>query len=98
VRYQIAFTSSAEADLAHFRVIDQRVIVDAIRAHLTTDAGNESRRRKRLTANPLAPWELRVGDHRVFYQVTEGDTAVTILAVGIKGHNDLFIRGRKVEL
>jgi mRNA-degrading endonuclease RelE of RelBE toxin-antitoxin system len=50
-----------------------------------------------LTANPLAPWELRVGDHRVFYEV-EGDTAVTILAVGIKDHNDLFIRGRKVEL
>lgn len=62
-----------------------------------TDADSESRRRKRLTANPVAPWELRVGDHRVFYEV-EGDATVTILAVGVKAHNDLFIRGRKVEL
>jgi hypothetical protein len=29
---------------------------------------------------------------------SEEDTAVTILAVGVKEHNDLFIRGRKVEL
>ena len=56
-----------------------------------------ARRRKRLTANPLASWELRIGDHRVFYEVEE-DRAVTILAVGVKVHNDLFIRGKKVEL
>jgi mRNA-degrading endonuclease RelE of RelBE toxin-antitoxin system len=69
VPFQIAFTPSSEADLAHFRAVDQRMIVDAIRAHLTTDAGSESRRRKRLTTNPLAPWELRIGDHRVFYEI-----------------------------
>jgi mRNA-degrading endonuclease RelE of RelBE toxin-antitoxin system len=97
VPFQIAFTPSAEADLAHFRAVDQRVIVDAIRVHLTTDAATESRRRKRLAANPLAPWELRVGDQRVFYEV-EGGTTVTILAIGVKEHSDLFIRGRKVEL
>ena len=95
--FQIAFTPSSEVDLAHFRAVDQRAIVDAIRAYLTTDAGSESRRRKRMMANPLAPWELRIGDHRVFYEV-EGDKAVTILAVGVKEHNELFIRGRKVEL
>ncbi len=88
---------SAEADLAHFKAADQRVIVEAVRVHLTTDADTESRRRKRLTSNLMAPWELRVGDHRVFYEI-EGDTTVTILAVGVKEHNDLFIRGRKVEL
>jgi mRNA-degrading endonuclease RelE of RelBE toxin-antitoxin system len=97
VPFQIAFTPGAEADLAHFKAVDQRVIVDAIRIHLTTDATSESRRRKRLTANPLAPWELRIGDHRVFYLVEGGSTA-TILAVGVKVHNELFIRGRKVEL
>jgi mRNA-degrading endonuclease RelE of RelBE toxin-antitoxin system len=40
---------------------------------------------------------LRIGDHRVFYEI-EGDETVTILAVGVKSHNDLFIRGKKVEL
>ncbi len=95
--FQVCFTPGAEVDLAHFKVADQRVIVEAIRVHLTTEAGSESRRRKRLTPNLLAPWELRVGDHRVFYAIETGET-VTILAVGVKQHNDLFIRGRKIEL
>ena len=95
--FQISFTPSAEADLAHFKAADRHVIIEAIRVHLLTDADIESRRRKRLNANPVAPWELRVGDHRVFYEVEEGAT-VTILAVGVKEHNDLYIRGRKVEL
>ena len=97
VPFQIVLTPGAVADLAHFKAVDQRVIVEAIRVHLTTDADRAGRRRKRLTANPLAPWELRVGDHRVFYEI-EGNATVTILAVGVKEHNDLFIRGRKVEL
>jgi mRNA-degrading endonuclease RelE of RelBE toxin-antitoxin system len=97
VPFRVDFTHSAEADLAHFRAFEQRVIVDAIRAHLTVDADVESRRRKRLTAGPVAPWELRVGDHRVFYQV-EAESTVTIVAVGVKEHNELFIRGKKVEL
>jgi len=97
VPFQISFTPSADADLAYFRAVDQRVIVEAIRVFLTTDAESESRRRKRMTENPVAPWELRVGAHRVFYEI-EGGTTVTILAVGVKEHNQLFIRGKKVDL
>jgi mRNA-degrading endonuclease RelE of RelBE toxin-antitoxin system len=97
VPFRIEFTRSASADLAHFRAADQRVIVEAIRVYLTIDANNESRRRKRLTENPVAPWELRVGDYRVFYEV-DADATVTILAIGVKEHNDLFIRGKQVEL
>jgi mRNA-degrading endonuclease RelE of RelBE toxin-antitoxin system len=97
VQFQITFTPSAEADLDHFRVVDQRVIVAAIRSHLANDADSENRRRKRLAPNALAPWELKVGDYRVFYAVEE-DAKVTILALGVKDHNDLYIRGKKVEL
>jgi hypothetical protein len=50
VPFQIAFTPSAEADLAHFKAVDQRVIVAAIRVHLATDATSESRRRKKAKA------------------------------------------------
>jgi hypothetical protein len=61
------------------------------------DAATSSRRRKRLSTNPLAPWELRVGDHRAFYEVG-ADATVVVLAVGVKQHNDLWIRGRRVML
>ncbi len=45
---------------------------------------------------PLTPWELRIGDYRVFYEIREG--SVRVLAIGHKGHNELFIRGHKVEI
>ena len=57
----------------------------------------ESPHRKKLRPNPLAPWELRIGQYRLFYEV-EDVTAVKIAAIGYKEHNDLFIRGQRVEL
>jgi mRNA-degrading endonuclease RelE of RelBE toxin-antitoxin system len=63
----------------------------------SADADVESRKRKRLRPNPLAPWELRIGSYRVFYEIRERQH-VRILAVGHKQHNEIFIRGRKVEL
>src|SRR4051812_37578392 len=97
MQFQVILTPSAEADLSDFKVMVQRRIVAAMKVHLTTDADRQSRRRKKLAENPLAPWELRVGDHRVFYEIEE-DTTVKIIAIGSKEHNDLFIRGRKVDL
>jgi hypothetical protein len=35
--------------------------------------------------------------YRVFYQV-EGAATVTIAAIGHKEHNDLLIRGKRVEI
>jgi mRNA-degrading endonuclease RelE of RelBE toxin-antitoxin system len=64
---------------------------------LTNDANVETRRRKPLRPNRTAQWELRIDDYRVFYDLGEGDV-VKIVAVGYKEHNDLYIRGKKVEL
>jgi mRNA-degrading endonuclease RelE of RelBE toxin-antitoxin system len=51
-----------------------------------------------LRENPLADWELRVGEYRVFYDI-EGDPAVvTILAIGAKSHNTLRIDGKEIQL
>jgi mRNA-degrading endonuclease RelE of RelBE toxin-antitoxin system len=93
----IHFTPSATEDLVFYPVSHQRAIVDAIKIHLTHDADQESRRRKRLVRNPIAVWELRAGDFRVFYAI-EGEFDLKIIAIGHKIHNDLFIRGMRVEL
>jgi mRNA-degrading endonuclease RelE of RelBE toxin-antitoxin system len=97
MKFQVILTPSADADLRYFKVFEQRIIVDAIKVHLTTDAEVESNRRKKLTQHPIAPWELRVGKHRIFYEF-EDETTVKIVALGHKEHNDLFIRGKRVEL
>ena len=97
MRFQVTLTPSAEEDLRNFRVREQRTIADAILVHLSVDADIVSRRRRKLRPNPLAPWELRVGDYRAFYEI-EGNTAVKVVAIGHKEHNSLFIRGKIVEL
>jgi mRNA-degrading endonuclease RelE of RelBE toxin-antitoxin system len=95
--FQVILTPSAEADLDYFKRFEQRVIVDAARRYLRNDADVESQHRKKLRANPMAPWELRFGKYRVFYELVDV-TAVKIVAIGYKEHNDLFIRGRRVKL
>jgi mRNA interferase RelE/StbE len=97
MKFQIKLTPSAEADLRHFPVHEQRVIVDAALIHLGIDADVPSRRRKKLRSNMLAPWELRVGVYRVFYEIEDG-SGVKIVAIGYKEHNSLLIRGKEVEL
>jgi mRNA-degrading endonuclease RelE of RelBE toxin-antitoxin system len=57
----------------------------------------ETRNRKPLRPNPIAPWELRVGELRVFYDVDEPGV-VTILAIGTKRGNMFFIDGEQIDL
>ena len=57
-----------------------------------------TRNRKLLRANPIASWELRIGEFRVFYEVDEEAMTVTVVAVGHKEHNVLLVRGQEVRL
>jgi len=59
----------------------------------------ETRNRKPMRPNPLAPWELRVTELRVYHDVTlEPEEIVTILAVGVKQRSRIIIGGEEVEL
>lgn len=59
----------------------------------------ETRKRKPMRPNPLAPWELRIGDLRVYYDVEEGPPAVVyIRAVGVKERNRVRIGGEEFEV
>ena len=95
MRFEVILVPSAEGDVAHYAKRQQTVLLDALAVFLETDPEVETRRRKRLRDNPLAPWELRIADFRVFYEVTAGKQ-VRVLAIGHKVHNDLFIRGERV--
>ena len=49
--------------------------------------------------NPMAPWELRIGRLRVFYDVSVGPPSVVrVLAVGVKDRNILRIGGAEIQL
>ena len=76
-----------------------RIDFAAIERHLGTEPLHEARNRKPLRPNPIAPWELRVGALRVFYEVDPGrPQTVHVLAVGKKTRNVLRIGGKEVRL
>jgi hypothetical protein len=53
----------------------------------------------RLRPNPLAPWELRVGVLRLFYEVDVVEShVVNVLAIGIKRGNWLTIAGKEIKM
>lgn len=59
----------------------------------------ETKNRKPLRPNPIAPWELRVGQLRVFYEVASGEPGVVrVLAVGKKEGNILRVADQEIEL
>ena len=52
-----------------------------------------------MRPNPIAPWELRIGHLRVYYEVREDPEAtVFVLAVGIKERNLVRIGGELIDL
>jgi hypothetical protein len=78
---------------------ERSTVMEAVRGQLLHEPLAETRNRKPLRPNPIAPWELRVGKLRVFFKVTPGGPAVVrILVVGKKEQNILRIAGRKIKL
>ena len=96
MKFEVKFVPSADGDLDYYEARKQKIILNAIFEFLGVDANVETKRRKQLRPNPVAPWELRIGDYRVFYEVRE-EEIVRVLAIGHKEHNELFIRGKRVD-
>ena len=97
--YAIQF---AESVTDHFRWLtasERTRVLGAIVRQLIHQPLVETRNRQPLRPNPLAPWELRVGTLRVFYEVlSEDPELVRVLAVGKKQRNVLLIAGQEIKL
>ena len=96
--FVIEFSPDAREHLRAMRKRDQRIIVDAIAEQLIHQPDQPTTQRKPLEGNPIAPWELRVGDVRIFYDINRDDQVIAVVAVGQKAHNRLRIGGEEIEL
>lgn len=47
------------------------IVLDAVEKQLSYEPMVETRNRKPMRPNPLAPWELRIGSLRVYYDIQE---------------------------
>ena len=95
--YDIRFARGVEDDLHRTPVFYRNRILDVIESQLTNTPLTPTRNRK-LLVNLIPPWEavppvweLRVGEYRVFYDVSEEDSVVYVRVVRRKP------RGKKTE-
>src|SRR5947209_18566522 len=89
--FRITITEVAESQMGTLPVREQRVLETAILARLPDRP--TTRAIKRLRPNPLAEFELRVGDLRVLYNVEEEE--IVLLIVGRKVGNKLIVGGEE---
>ncbi|MGH8576620.1 MAG: type II toxin-antitoxin system RelE family toxin [Gammaproteobacteria bacterium] len=97
--YTIEFAESVREQLRTLTAHQRTTVLESIEKQLRHQPLVETKHRKPLRPNPIAPWELRVGDLRAFYDVAadQPDT-VRILAVGRKKGGKLYIGDQEVEV
>ena len=97
--YRIEYSPDAEDHLRTLTARQQAIVLDEVDRQLAHRPTVETRNRKPMRPNPMAPWELRIGILRVYYDVeAEPEPVVRIHAVGIKQRNRVRIGREVVEL
>ena len=99
LKYRIEYSPETEE---HFRYLSKRqqgIVLDAVERQLQFQPGIETRNRKPMRPNPLAPWELRIGTLRVYYDFEDSpERVVFIRAIGIKQRNNVRIGREMIKL
>jgi mRNA-degrading endonuclease RelE of RelBE toxin-antitoxin system len=99
MKFRIEYAPAAVSHLKALTPRQQGLVLDGVARHLSAAPMLETKRRKPMRPNPLAPWELRLGSLRVYFDIViEPDPVVVILAVGIKDRNAVRIGKRAIEL
>ena len=98
MNYQIEITYDATIDMTFFEVYERKIIIAGIKEQLTYEPLKETKNRKKLRDNPVATWELRINNYRVFYEVNNNVVTVTVVSIGMKKHNILYIRNKEVKI
>ena len=97
--YRIDYSPATDEHLRVLTAGQRAVVFDGVDEQLEHEPGVETRNRKPMRPNPLAPWELRIEELRVYYEIEElPEQVVTIVAVGVKDRNRVLIGGKEIKL
>lgn len=97
--YSIQYSPDAEDHLRALTARQQAIVLDMADKQLIHRPTVETGNRRPMRPNPVAPWELRIGNLRVYYDVEEEpEPIVRIRAVGVKQRNRVRIGREVIEL
>lgn len=96
MKFSIEYSPEVEDHLRIFTARQQKIILDTVDNQLAYQPDVETKNRKPMRPNPIAPWELRIGNFRVYYDIEyEPKAKIYIRAVGLKKRNFVII-GKEV--
>jgi mRNA-degrading endonuclease RelE of RelBE toxin-antitoxin system len=99
LKYRIEYSPETEEDFQYLSKRQQGIVLDAVERQLQFQPDIETRNRKPMRPNPLAPWELRIGTLRVYYDFEDSpERVVFIRAIGIKQRNNVRIGREMIQL
>jgi len=96
--FRVRFEDDAVEHLDALKARDRAILLDELEKQLVNQPNVTTRHRKQLRPNPLAKWQLSVGDFRIFYNVNASKNEVAILAIGTKVGNRLIIGGKEYKI
>ena len=99
LKYRIEYSPETEEHFQYLSKRQQGIVLDAVERQLQFQPDIETRNRKPMRPNPLAPWELRIGTLRVYYDFEDSpERVVFIRAIGIKQRNNVRIGREMIQL
>jgi mRNA-degrading endonuclease RelE of RelBE toxin-antitoxin system len=97
--FRVEYTLEAVGHLTGLTSHQRALVLDQVPRKLAHQPTLPTRNRKLLRANPVAPWELRIGDLRVYFDVEESPIAVvTVRAIGVKVRERVLIGDKEIDL
>jgi len=97
--YRIEYSPSCVEHLRQLSARDRALALDGVDEHLGHQPAVETRKRRPMRPNPLAPWEPRLGHLRVYYDVEEApEQVVRVLAVGLKQRERVRVGNKEIRL
>jgi mRNA-degrading endonuclease RelE of RelBE toxin-antitoxin system len=92
LKFRIEYSPETEGHFKYLSRTQQITVLDEVDKQLQFQPDIETRNRKPMRPNPVAPWELRIGDLRVYYDFEVKDERVVFIrAIGVKLKNKVRI-------
>jgi mRNA-degrading endonuclease RelE of RelBE toxin-antitoxin system len=99
MRFRIEYAPATISHLKALTARQQSIVLAGAARYLSVDPNVETRNRKPMRLNPVAAWELRLGNLRVYFDVViEPEPVVVVLAVGVKQRNAVRIGKAVIDL
>ena len=99
MKYRIEYSPETEEHFQYLSKRQQVLVLGTVEKQLQFEPDIETKNRKPMRPNPLAPWELRIGSLRVYYDFEDSsERVVFIRAIGIKERNNVRIGKEVIKL